>query len=412
MSKSSAFVQAGAAVLVACAAAQPAWGADPPKPSVGGELRVKPIVDARLRFETVDQGALDADALTLRVRGGAQASLGSFSLLAEGEATAALVDDYNAFPFPIADEQRRPQYAVVADPRNIELNRLQVQYDSTSLTGTLGRQRINLDDQRWVGSVGWRQNEQTFDAIRGEAKIGPAAVDLTYANSQRTIFGSDAGPRTSFDGDFIFAGIGSKAGPVEGKLFAYLLDYDEDFFRPNSSQTYGGILTAVVPLGRAKLSLRGSYARQSDYGDNPLRYAADYWSVDIAAAILDFNLAAGWEQLGSDHGRSVQTPMATLHKFNGWADVFLTTPPAGLEDAYVSISKAFSGVKLLQGLNASLAFHQFDSAAGNVEYGTEWDASAGFKIGKVGVLLKYADYDAKRFGVDTRKLWLQAEWAL
>jgi hypothetical protein len=412
MPKSSTYLQTAAAALMACAF-HPAWAADGPKSSVGDELRVKPIIDARLRYEAVDQGALDADALTFRVRGGAEASLGSFSLLAEGDATTALVDDYNAFPFPIADEQRRPQYAVIADPRNIDLNRLQLQYKSTSLTGTLGRQRINLDDQRWVGSVGWRQNEQTFDAVRGEAKIGPATVDLTYANSQRTIFGGDAGPRTSFDGDFIFAGIGSKAGPVQGKLFAYLLDYDEDFFRPNSSQTYGGILTAVVPLGRGpKISLRASYARQSDYGDNPLRYAADYWSVEGATAIAGFNLAVGLEQLGSDDGRSVQTPMATLHKFNGWADIFLTTPPAGLEDAYVSISKAFGGVKWLPGLNASLAFHQFDSAAGNLEYGSEWDASAGFKIGKVGVLLKYADYDAKGFGVDTRKLWLQAEWAL
>jgi hypothetical protein len=66
----------------------------------------------------------------------------------------------------------------------------------------------------------------------------------------------------------------------------------------------------------------------------------------------------------------------------------------------------------MPGLNANVAFHQFDSAVGDLEYGTEWDASAGFKIGKFGLLLKYADYDAMAFGVDTRKLWLQAEWAL
>ena len=405
----SIFVAAAMAAVLASFPTTAAAAAPGPAPD---KIVIKPIVDARLRYETVDQGALDADALTLRVRAGADARLGSFSLLAEGEGTAALVDNYSGFPFLIDDEQRRPQHAVVADPRNIELNRLQVQYKSRSLTGTLGRQRINLDDQRWVGSVGWRQNEQTFDAIRGEATIGPVGVDLTYANSQRTIFGGDAGPRTAFDGDFIFAGAGSKIGPLQGKLFAYLLDYDEDFFRANSSQTYGGILNGAVKLGHAKLSLRLSYARQSDYGDNPRRYAADYWSAEGAAAIAGFAFTAGWEQLGSDHGRSLQTPMATLHKFNGWADLFLTTPTAGLEDAYASITKTFPGMKALPGLNASIAFHRFDSAAGNIEYGTEWDASAGFKIGKVGVLLKYADYDAKGFGFDTRKLWLQAEWAL
>jgi hypothetical protein len=397
------FGSAGSALLITLAT--PALAAD------GEPIQIKPIVEARLRWENVDQGALDADAVTLRMRAGAEARLGSLSLLAEGEGTVAPVNDYNAFPFPIDDRQRRPEYAVVADPQNLELNRLQLQYKSKTVTATVGRQRINLDDQRWVGSVGWRQNEQTFDAARGEAKLGPVSLDLTYAIAQRTISGEDAGPRTSFRGDFVFAGLGSKLGPVEGKLFSYLLDYNEDFFLANSSQTYGGFLGGTFPVKAAKLSFRASYARQSDYGGNPFGYAADYWSFEGGAKMAGFTLAGGWEQLGSDNGRSLQTPMATLHKFNGWADLFLTTPPAGLEDAYVSLAKSFDRVKLLPGLNANVVFHQFDSAAGDVEYGTEWDASAGFRLGKVGLLVKYADYNAKGFGLDTRKLWLQADWA-
>jgi hypothetical protein len=397
------FGSVGSALLITLAT--PALAAD------GEPIQIKPIVEARLRWENVDQGALDADAVTLRMRAGAEARLGSLSLLAEGEGTVAPVNDYNAFPFPIDDRQRRPEYAVVADPQNLELNRLQLQYKSKTVTATVGRQRINLDDQRWVGSVGWRQNEQTFDAARGEAKLGPVSLDLTYAIAQRTISGEDAGPRTSFRGDFVFAGLGSKLGPVEGKLFSYLLDYNEDFFLANSSQTYGGFLGGTFPVKAAKLSFRASYARQSDYGGNPFGYAADYWSFEGGAKMAGFTLAGGWEQLGSDNGRSLQTPMATLHKFNGWADLFLTTPPAGLEDAYVSLAKSFDGVKLLPGLNANVVFHQFDSAAGDIEYGTEWDASAGFRLGKVGLLVKYADYNAKGFGLDTRKLWLQADWA-
>ena len=403
---------AATALLASLALATPALAAEAGQAAGPDRLQIKPILDARLRYETVDQGSLEADAVTLRLRAGAEAKLGQFSLLAEGEATFAPVDDYNAFPFPIADEQRRQQYAVIADPENIELNRLQLQYKSQNLGVTLGRQRINLDDQRWVGSVGWRQNEQTFDAVRGEAKLGPVAMDLTYAISQRTIFGEDAGPRTGVDGDFVFAGLSSKFGPVQGKLFAYLLDFDETFALANSSQTYGGFVTGAVPVGKAaKLTLRASYARQSDYADNPFDYAADYWSFEAGTKVAGFNIAGGWEQLGSDNGRAVQTPMATLHKFNGWADLFLTTPAAGLEDAYITVGRAFDGVKMLSGLNANVTFHQFDSAKGDVEYGTEWNASAGFKLGKIGLMLKYADYNAKSFGVDTRKLWLQAEWA-
>lgn len=377
-------------------------------------LQIKPSLDVRARYESVAQGELDADALTFRLRTGAEATLARFSLLVEVEGTLAPVDTYNAFPFPLPNEsQWRPHNAVIADPENAELNRLQLQYKLDKGAVTLGRQRINLDDQRWVGSVGWRQNEQTFDAARAEARLGPVAIDLAYAISQRTVFGADAGFRTALDGDFVFAGLSSKLGPVQGKLFAYLLDYDEALFLANSSQSYGGILAGAVPLGAGRqVSLRASYARQSDYADNPFEYAAEYLAFEGASTIAGFTVAAGWEQLGSDTGRAVQMPMATLHKFNGWADLFLSTPQAGLEDAYVSVGRKFENVKLLPGLNLNVTFHQFDSAAGDVEFGTEWDASAGFKLGTVGVLLKYADYYAEGFGTDTRKLWLQAEWVL
>lgn len=407
MRKSKTIPTAAAAALAVFGLAMPASAQDR-----AGTVEIKPLLDARLRYESVDQNALEADALTARLRAGVEASLGDWALLAEAEGTIAPVGEYNAFPFPIEQRQRRPGYAVVADPENAEVNRLQLQYKTKSATVTVGRQRINLDDQRWVGSVGWRQNEQTFDAVRGEARFGGAAVDLTYAISQRTIFGEDAGPRTAYDGDFLLAGASHKVGPLQAKAFAYLLDYDDSLFLANSSQTYGAIVSTSVPLGpKTRLALRASHARQSDYKDNPFEYSAAYWSVEGGATVAGFALTAGWEKLGSDAGRAVQTPMATLHKFNGWADMFLTTPPAGLEDAYVSVSRKFDGVRLFPGLNATLAFHQFDSARGDLEYGTEWDASLGFKVGKVGVLVKFADYDARGFAVDTRKLWLQAEWA-
>ena len=402
------------AVIAAIAIAAPARAQSPSEAGEPGGVRFLPILEARARYEAIDQDVLDADALTVRLRAGAEARFGQFSLLAEAEGNVAFADNYNAFAFPLVGEsQRRPQYALVADPENAELNRLQLQYRFRDAAVTAGRQRINLDDQRWVGSVGWRQNEQTFDALRGEGRVGPVAIDIAHAISQRTVFGEDAGPRTAFEGDFLFAGLSSRAGPIQGKLFAYLLDYEEAFFLANSSQTYGGILSGSLPIAPGtRISLRASYARQSDYAGNPFDYAADFWSFEGSSMLAGFSISAGWEQLGSDNGRSVQTPMATLHKFNGWADLFLTTPPAGLEDAYVSVGRNFGTAGPLQQVNVQVAFHQFDSAAGNVDYGTEWDASIGFTAGPFRMLLKYAVYDAAGFGSDTRKLWLQAEWAL
>ncbi|WP_338466124.1 alginate export family protein [Novosphingobium sp. ZN18A2] len=402
---------------IAIAAPAHAKAGDPV--AIGGGFSLDPMLNARLRYEAVDQPATDADAVTLRLRSGFELkhAPSHLSALAEAEATLGIVNDYNAFPFAIADSQRRTGYSVVADPMNVELNRLQIQYKTRAVALTVGRQRINLDDQRWVGSVGWRQNEQTFDAVRGEVNFGPVSLDGTYSISQRTIFGTDAGPRMAYGGDFVFLGAGVKAGPVQVKGFAYLLDYDEAFFYASSTQTYGLRATTALPLGKGiKLSLAGSYARQSNYGTNPFTYSADYIAADAGLAFGSVALTGGYEKLGADNGRAVQSPMATLHKFNGWADVFLTTPQtpsyAGLQDYHGGLSwKAPKSLKALPGLNAAVIWHSFDSDTGSVPYGTEWDASVGFRLGPVGLLAKYANYNARDFGADTKKFWLQAEIA-
>lgn len=416
--------------VLAAPASAPAPQFGDPIP-VGDGLTIDPIVEARIRWEHVDQPTTDADAVTLRLRSGAELKHSSgLSILVEGEATLALGDDYNAFPFAIASDQRRPRFSTVADPETVELNRLQLQYKAKAGTVTLGRQRINLDDQRWVGSVLWRQNEQTFDAVRGEATLGPVSLDATYANAQRTIYGSDAGdrrdfapgtgPRQHLDGDFVFVGAAAKLGPVGVKAFAYLLDYDAVFYRANSSQTYGARATGAVPLAsKVKLALAGSYARQSDYGGNPADYAADYIAGEAGVSYAGLTVLGGYEELGSDRpaGRALQTPLATLHKFNGWADLFLTTPANGLRDTYVGASYKFEGVKMLPGLNAALTWHSFDSDTGHRDFGGEWDASLGFKLGKIAVLAKYANYH--RHGAadfpgdaDTEKFWLEADFVI
>lgn len=410
--------------VTACAApialAQPAFAAPGDPVKVSDSVTIDPIFDARLRYEAVDQPATDADALTLRMRAGAEVKTSTgFSLLAEAEGTLAPINNYNAFPFVIADSQRRPRHSVVADPMNVEINRLQVQYRSKAVTLTLGRQRINLDDQRWVGAVGWRQNEQTFDAARGEAKLGPVSLDATYAIAQRTIFGFEAGPRNSYEGGFVFLGAGAKLGPVNIKAFAYLLDYDPAeqigalAISIADTQTWGARATTSLPLSKAfKLNLAASYAKQSDYKHGPVDFSADYIALEGGLAFKQLGVTAGWEKKGANNGRAVQTPMATLHKFDGFADLFLVTPATGLQDLYAGASYKFDKVKAIPGLNVAVTYHDFRSDVGSVKFGHEWDASLGFKLGRVTLLAKYADFNARTPGfVDSRRFWLQAEIA-
>lgn len=391
-------------------------------PALADEVKIKPIIDARLRYEGVDQtGVLnDADAATLRMRAGFEAKTGKFAFLAEAEGMLAIAEKYNS------GLNGKTSYPVVADPQNIELNRIQLQYTGLPKTVvTVGRQRINLDDQRFVGSVGWRQNEQTFDAARVEwSGIKGVKADVTYSWSNRTIWGVDGfGVRQqAVSGDNVFVNLGYKTKTFSLTGFAYLVDQDEaavQSFRL-SSQTYGARATASIPLGKAKLGLLASYARQSDWHHNPNAYSADYWLGEATADVAGFKLTAGYEVLGADAGvalTSFQTPLATLHKFNGTADKFLTTPANGIRDLYIGASKAFK-LKALPGLNAGVTWHQYKSDRLSLNYGSEWNAQLGFKIGKkVGLLAKYATYNQKGTvdfagDADTDKFWLQLEYSL
>ncbi|MBO9519857.1 MAG: hypothetical protein J7493_17495 [Porphyrobacter sp.] len=387
--------------------AMPAVAAPGDPIDLGNGVSLDPILAARLRYEMVDQANLpdSADALTFRARAGLEMKAEGFSILAEGEGTLALADDYND---TIPGNGIEP-FPTIADPENIELNRLQVGYLKDGNGVTLGRQRIILDNARFVGNVGWRQNEQTYDAVRGLAKLGPVSLDATWSVSQHTVFGEDS-PNSHYNGDFVFLNGGIDLPVVDIKAFAYLLDYDTRL--AFSSQTYGVLATAGFDIPAVgKLSGLLSYATQSDYGANPISYSAAYINAQAGLAFSGFSFTAGYEELGSDGGvAAVQTPLATLHAFNGWADLFLTTPANGLRDYYAGVGTALN-VPFLPGFKADLTYHQFDSDFGGLDYGSEWDASVGFKLGPVALLAKYANYQAAQFAVDTEKFWLQAEAA-
>jgi len=120
-------------------------------------------------------------------------------------------------------------------------------------------------------------------------------------------------------------------------------------------------------------------------------------------------LTAGREVLSGESGTftattnpAFQTPLATLHKWQGWADKFLTTPSAGIEDDYIGVSGSFAG------FNGQAVWHDFQAEATSLDYGTELDLSVSRKFAKrYEMLVKYTDYSADGLFTDTRKFWLQ-----
>jgi hypothetical protein len=131
------------------------------------------------------------------------------------------------------------------------------------------------------------------------------------------------------------------------KGFAYLLDYDRAEQVPAlaltlaDTQTYGLRATAAAAGQGRETALAASYARQRPWADNAAHFDADYVAGEADLSARGFTVTGGYEKLGSDNGIALQTPMATLHKFNGWADLFLTTPAAGLRDLYAGLAKSF-----------------------------------------------------------------------
>lgn len=387
-------------------------------PALADTVKVKPIIDTRLRYEGVEQVGRprNADALTLRIQAGAEAKIDDFAILAEAEGTYAISEKFNS------TTNGKTAFPIVADPENIELNRIQLQYSGINKTlVTVGRQRVNLDDQRFVGSVAFRQNEQTLDAARIEfSGIKSFKVDIIYARSVRTIFGIDGiGARpTKIDGDNILANLAykTKYGTLTG--FAYLVDQDElavQGFRL-SSQTYGGRFAGTQPLSKvAKLTYLASYARQSDYNRNPNNYSVDYVAAELGVEAKGIKLLAGYELLGSSSGlpiTSFQTPLSTLHKFNGAADLFLITPPDGLQDVYGTVSYTKPKVGPFDSLRVLATYHDFRSDRLSLNYGDEIDLELLAKVKKYTFILKYADYRARSFATDLRRLFLTIEWAL
>ena len=246
-------------------------------PACAQDIRLTPLVDGRVRYEHVEQDGIarDADALTVRVRGGVQAASGSWSALVEAQGTLAPIDAYYD---GVQGAATRP---LVADPENIALYRAQLQYRTKALAVTAGRQRIVLDDERFVGNVAFRDNAQTFDAVRAEmTAILRLKLDVTYAWGVRTIWGiNGTGARQqAVSGDNVFANL-SYATPVGNLIgFAYLVDQDEaavQGFRL-SSQTYGVRLAGTRAFSKAvKLAYQFSYARQDDWHRNPNGYGAN-----------------------------------------------------------------------------------------------------------------------------------------
>ncbi len=357
----------------------------------------KPIMNVRARWEYAKINAANhSHAATVRTRFGYQTKpVYGVSGLIEGVNTASPKPSEYFDGVESATSQ-----SVIADPERTDMNRFWLKFEKKEWAGLAlktGRQRIKLDDDRWVGNVGWRQNEQTFDAVRLQTNLGSEKLtaQYVYAWQVKRIFAdkglpgtSDYGPRSHF------VNVAYQHDQnLRAVVFAYLINPDNTTYRAMGSNTYGMRLSGKVPVSdNLSIPYQASYAHQTDGGNNQVSYDADYYLIESGLKMKSVGgVAIGYEVLGSDRDARVVTPYATAHKFNGFADAFLTNGGIrGLRDLFVTVTPAIP----LKGVKMKLVFHQFYDDQGGDNLGQEYDLVASYKLNKyVSFLYKLAYFD-------------------
>lgn len=305
----------------------------------------------------------------------------------------------------------KSMYPVVADPQSTELNQAYITYKGDGgflLRG--GRQGINLLNQRMVGTVGWRQNDQTYDSLLAAYTPNKDfSASYAYVWQVNRIFSEKHALGTlqtnTHSINLTYSGLGDI-----GKITAYglIIDLTDPAVYGLSSATYGVNLTGSQKVsGGMTVNYEVEYANQSDAADNPTDYSESYFHAAASAAAKGFTVGAGYELLGGNGAQSFKTPLATLHKYNGFADKFLATPGNGLKDLYFKAGYKFSD-GVVKGLSATVFYHDFRAEEGGAKYGSEIDWVVAKKINNnLSLLFKGAHYSADTHGTDTTKFWLQ-----
>jgi hypothetical protein len=356
----------------------------------------------RYRYELVDEDGFmsDAYASTLRTALGYRtADFHGFRGMVEFEDVSVIGNElYDSGSNGVTD---RPK---VVDPDETEINRAALEYlfDEHNEV-VLGRQYIKLDNERFVGSVSWRQNWQTFDsaAYRGK-NLGQFSATYAYVDNVNTV----AATNEPMSSNLLNAGYDFGE---PGALTAYFYNLDYKSLDAKSANTFGLSFAGAPELGDDwVIDYRLEYANQQDTADNPGSIDADYLHAVLGGKIAGFRLGVGYEVLGGSGmvNDSFKTPLGTNHAFNGWADKFLSTPDDGLKDLYAALGYGWGTTKL------AAVYHDFRSDANSRSYGSEIDLLAKHKLSSgIEVGLKFAGYDADTFSTDTTKGWIWVAFA-
>jgi hypothetical protein len=336
-------------------------------------------------------------------------------------------DKYDSGTTAQGGNNKSAEYDTVLDAQHAMLSEASIDYKINKTALHAGRSQVNLDNQRFIGTVGWRQNERSYDtAYVADNSVENLNLLVAYVWGFQ---GVTATPTTDTNTVLLHA---------DYKVMDELSITAYDYMLSNIHDTAGIALTGEINLSVAKLDYRAEYASQSDatmdrqslndtngtVGVAGTKGQADatYMNFDLGANISGILVGVNYEVLsgtnGTDGKTAFSTPLATGHKFNGWADKFLATPSGGLKDANIRLGYTAKGLgKILAVYHDFKADENMAMVGGTTDdLGSEIDVVYTNKIPGVNNLtgiLKYASYskgEATGYTVDVTKAWVGLDY--
>ncbi len=359
----------------------------------------KLLLDSRLRYEAVEQAgfAREAEALTWRNRIGFETAEkhGLRGLIEVEDVRRLGLEHHNITIASGASVNGRTQYPAISDPETTELNRAQISWKANDhLAMTLGRQRVVIDDQRFVGSTTWRQDDVSYDGFKADVTMGKVTGVYAYlAHVNRS-----QGTKADVDLDTHAFNLGyAFSNAAKLQAFAYLEDFSNA--PVSSNQTYGAKLSGRAKLDETTLAYNATFANQTDYRGNTAPFDLNYYGGDLTVAHGIWAGRVSYEVLEGDGARGFITPLASNHGYQGWADAFSAVGGAktfvdGIEDLnfQVGLKPRFKSA-LVSNPVFMARYHDFDAVRTGADIAHEWNAEAGFAITpKLNFSFQYADF--------------------
>lgn len=296
----------------------------------------------------------------------------------------------------------------IVDPKGTEVNQFHLTYQLEDINFLLGRQSITHGEQRFIGDLGFRQNDQTYDGLRVQTRFAEnVSIDYSYITQVNRIFGDDAG-RTLSRADIRHNNLSGQRPAVQygdHKIEGHILHSEFSYFEYISLSTTAIAVhnVDVAAFSNRSLHLKADFKRKHKrvrwFGS--LAYAwqkkqqsqnkmgIDYWQTELGAKIGQWQISGRYEYFGENGDEAFITPLATLHKFQGWTDQFINTPRQGLIDQSLRLfwrKRPYS---------IDIRYHDFKSVKGSTTIGDELNADFVFKVKRKHELkLRYAVFNA------------------